>query len=60
LTDEADEKNRVALARRMVAPGDDHPVGEDPDAEKRELERGHCDPAIREPFIWALTTVSLS
>lgn len=41
-------------------PGDDHPAGDDPDAEKRELERGHCDPAIREPFIRALATTSLS
>lgn len=40
-------------------PGDDHPAGEDPDAEKRELEREHCDPAIREPFIRALATARL-
>jgi hypothetical protein len=35
-------------------PGDDHPAGADPDADKRALERRHCDPAIREPFIAAL------
>lgn len=40
-------------------PGDDYPAGEDPDAEKRELERKHCDPAIREPFIGALATARL-
>jgi orotate phosphoribosyltransferase len=36
-------------------PGDDHPAGSDPDAEKRALETNHCDPAIRERFIAALT-----
>lgn len=35
-------------------PGTDHPVGEQPDAEKRALEREHCDLALREPFIAAL------
>jgi hypothetical protein len=36
-------------------PGEDLPVGdEDPDERKRELEREHCDPAAREPFIAAL------
>lgn len=39
-------------------PGDDHPAGEDPDADKQLLEREHCDPAIREPFIAALTAAS--
>jgi len=37
-------------------PGDDHPAGKDPDAEKRALEDEHCDPTVREPFIAALTT----
>lgn len=27
-------------------PGQDHPAIEDPDAEKRELECEHCDPAV--------------
>jgi hypothetical protein len=40
-------------------PGEDHPSGENPDAEKRELEREHCNPAIREPFIRALATARL-
>ena len=36
-------------------PGDDRPAGEDPDADKLMLEREYCDPAVREPFIAALT-----
>jgi hypothetical protein len=36
-------------------PGQDHPAGQDPDAEKRALEAQHCDPQLREPFIAALT-----
>jgi hypothetical protein len=35
--------------------GEDHPAGADPDADKRRLEAAHCDPAVREPFIAALT-----
>jgi hypothetical protein len=41
----------MALA---CGPGLDEPAGEDPDADKRRLEREHCDPAVREPFIAAL------
>jgi hypothetical protein len=37
--------------------GSDYPAGEDPDAEKRVLERQHCNPAVREPFIAALASV---
>lgn len=37
-------------------PGRDYPAGEDPDAEKRTLEARFCDPAVREPFIAALTS----
>jgi organic hydroperoxide reductase OsmC/OhrA len=36
-------------------PGDDHPTGKNPDAEKQALEEQNCDPAIRELFIAALT-----
>ncbi|WP_149261358.1 arylamine N-acetyltransferase [Actinomadura sp. K4S16] len=36
-------------------PGQDHPAGPDPDAEKAVLEAAHCDPAVREPFIAALS-----
>ena len=36
-------------------PGADHPAGDDPDDEKRRLEAEHCDPALREPLIEALT-----
>jgi hypothetical protein len=39
-------------------PGDDHPAGENPDADKQLLEREHCDPTIREPFIAALAASS--
>jgi hypothetical protein len=39
----------------VCGPGEDHPAGENPDAEKRALEEQHCDPAVREPFIAALT-----
>jgi orotate phosphoribosyltransferase len=35
--------------------GEDFPAGEDPDNDKRALEKLHCDPAVREPFIAALT-----
>jgi hypothetical protein len=35
--------------------GRDYPAGDDPDAEKHALERQHCDPAVREPFIAALS-----
>ncbi len=37
--------------------GRDYPAGEDPDAEKRALERQYCDPAVREPFIAALASI---
>jgi hypothetical protein len=50
-----DGRSSLPLA---CGPGDDHPAGEDPDADKQLLEREHCDPAIREPFIAALTAVS--
>jgi hypothetical protein len=44
--------------RLACGPGQDHPVGADPDGEKRALEAAHCDPAIREPFIAALARMS--
>lgn len=34
--------------------GDDITAGEDPDEDKAALEKRHCDPAVREPFIGAL------
>ena len=34
--------------------GEDYPAGPDPDADKRQLQEEHCDPAVREPFIDAL------
>jgi hypothetical protein len=36
-------------------PGVDIPAGPSPEAEKRQLEAEHCDPAVREPFIAALS-----
>lgn len=38
--------------------GSDYPAGDDPNAEKRELEAQRCDPAVREPFIAALARTS--
>ncbi len=37
-------------------PGDDHPAGADPDADKRALEAASCDATVREPFIAALAS----
>jgi hypothetical protein len=37
-----DGRSALALA---CGPGDDHPAGKDPDADKQLLERKHCDPA---------------
>lgn len=51
-----DGRSSLPLA---CGPGRDYPVGEDPDAEKRALEHQHCDPAVREPFIAALTSASV-
>lgn len=36
-------------------PGTDYPSAGDPDVEKRRLEAKFCDPALREPFIAALS-----
>lgn len=41
-------------------PGEDFPAGADPDADKKQLEAHYCDPAVREPFIEALSRVSAS
>ena len=38
--------------------GSDYPAGDNPNAEKRELEAQHCDPVVREPFIAALARAS--
>lgn len=42
--------------RLACGAGEDHAAGADPDADKRRLEARHCDPAVREPFIAALST----
>ncbi len=39
-------------------PGEDIPANAHPDSDKQALERRHCDPAIREPFIAALAQIS--
>lgn len=36
-------------------PGQDHPAGSDPAADKSALEAANCDPRVREPFIAALS-----
>lgn len=46
-----DGRSSMPLA---CGPGEDHPAGADPDADKRALEQRHCDPALREPLIAAL------
>jgi hypothetical protein len=48
-----DGRSSLALA---CGAGTDFPAGDDPEAEKRALEEQHCDPAIREPFIAALSS----
>lgn len=35
--------------------GPDFPAGDDPDGDKAALEARYCDPAVREPFIAALS-----
>jgi hypothetical protein len=48
-----DGRSSLALA---CGAGTDFPAGDDPDAEKRALEEQHCNSAIREPFITALSS----
>lgn len=48
-----DGRSSLALA---CGAGTDFPAGDDPDAEKRALEEQHCNRAIREPFIAALSS----
>jgi hypothetical protein len=52
-----DGRSSLALA---CVPGEDFPAGDAPDEEKRALEERHCDPAVREPFIAALTASTRS
>jgi hypothetical protein len=49
-----DGRSSLPLA---CGPGRDYPAGADPEAEKRALETEYCDPALREPFIAALTAL---
>jgi adenylate cyclase, class 2 len=39
-------------------PGEDIPASKRPDHDKKALERRHCDPAVREPFIAAVAQAS--
>ncbi len=41
-------------------PGEDIPAGEQPDQDKKALERRHCDSAIRELFITALAQAHIA
>jgi hypothetical protein len=50
-----DGRSSLPLA---CGPGSDYPAGPDPDADKRSLERRHCDPTEREPFIAALSSIA--
>ena len=52
-----DGRSSMALA---CGAGCDYPAGSDPDADKRALERAHCDPLVREPFIAALSPAASS
>ena len=46
-----DGRGSMALA---CGDGEDHPAGDDFDADKRRLEAAFCDASVREPFIAAL------
>jgi riboflavin synthase len=50
-----DGRSSLPLA---CGPGEDVAAGDDPDSDKRALEARYCNPAVREPFIVALTAVS--
>jgi hypothetical protein len=50
-----DGRSPLALA---CGPGQDFPVGADPEAEKLALEGEHCDAAAREPFLAALAAAA--
>jgi hypothetical protein len=47
-----DGRSSLPLA---CGPGEDFPAGANPDRDKRVLETHYCNPAVREPFIAALT-----
>jgi hypothetical protein len=59
-TQRSPEHPGTAAHRSPLACGEghDYDAGQDPDADKRALERLHCTPAVREPFIAALTQAS--
>jgi hypothetical protein len=52
--DEWDGRSNTPLA---CGPGEDVLAGDDPTEAKAELEARFCDPAVREPFIAALSTL---
>ena len=51
-----EEWDGVADIPLACGDGDDYPGGSDPLAAKALLVEAHCDPAVREPFIAALST----
>jgi hypothetical protein len=51
-----DGRSSLPLA---CGPGQDYPAGDEPDAEKRTLEEQHCDLAVREPFVAALSSARI-
>jgi hypothetical protein len=50
-----DGRSSLPLA---CGPGEDVPAGDNPDGDKRALEARYCNPAVREPFIAALSAAS--
>ena len=50
-----DGRSSLPLA---CGPGEDVAAGDNPDSDKRALEARYCNPAVREPFIAALTAAS--
>jgi hypothetical protein len=50
-----DGRSSLPLA---CGPGEDVNAGDNPDSDKRALEAHYCNPAVREPFIAALSAAS--
>jgi len=50
-----DGRSSLPLA---CGPGEDFAAGDNPDSDKRALEARYCNPAVREPFIAALSAAA--
>jgi hypothetical protein len=50
----------VSALEPACGPGRDVPAGSDPDADERTLEQQHCDPALRAPFLAALSQITVA